>query len=165
MGRSVGCQAPHSVARVVVLQLCPARYRYRDSIIALRCSRSHWLELVLTIFSHLCLFLKYSSSTSPESAVLNSSRSQLQILGSLMDPTDVVAKPGVFSSSPHLRGVDSVLWENDSDNADAVAGAQAELTSVDVPLLSIGIASPFPTPRDVVPDPGTVKVYVLKSIR
>jgi len=77
----------------------------------------------------------------------------LNVLGSEMSPTDVLAKPsptksigdGVFGGSPHLRGIEKASWSNS-------AGASFELSSLDVPVVSTGIASPFISPRDQVPD-------------
>ena len=98
------------------------------------------------------------------------------VLGSVMDPTDVVAAAGVYGGSPHLRGIESASYSgsatasNRSSAAGAGAGAPAAeknaaiaaaagaatasftLSSLDVPIVSAGIASPFVTPRTEAPD-------------
>lgn len=74
----------------------------------------------------------------------------LQVLGSQMDPTDTLGKLGeteadsIYGGSPHLRGVEAARWKG-------VAGAFT-LTSLDVPVLCTGKASPFVTPRTQPPD-------------
>ena len=74
----------------------------------------------------------------------------LQVLGSQMDPVDTLGKVGkteadsVYGGSPHLRGVEAVRWRG-------AAGAFT-LTSLDVPVLCTGKASPFVTPRTQPPD-------------
>ena len=45
-------------------------------------------------------------------AVPELDRWRLKILGSLMDPTDVVGGPNIYGGSPHLHGVESVEWSS-----------------------------------------------------
>ena len=74
----------------------------------------------------------------------------LQVLGSQMNPTDTLGKQGssyldsTYGGSPHLRGVEAARWHGD-------AGAFT-LTSLDVPIICTGKASPFVTPRTQPPD-------------
>lgn len=74
----------------------------------------------------------------------------VQVLGSQMDPTDTLGKVGssalnsTYGGSPHLRGVEAVRWNGSS-------GAFT-LTSLDVPVVCTGKASPFDTPRTQPPD-------------
>lgn len=74
----------------------------------------------------------------------------VQVLGSQMDPTDTLGKVGsssltsTYGGSPHLRGVEAARWSG-------TAGAFS-LTSLDVPVLCMGKASPFDTPRTEPPD-------------
>jgi hypothetical protein len=75
---------------------------------------------------------------------------RLQVLGSQMDPTDVLGSGGaasgsVYGGSPHLRGVDSVGWS-------AASHRGFTISSLDVPVVSTGKANPFPTPRTSPPD-------------
>ena len=88
---------------------------------------------------------------------------RLSVLGSEMDPTDVLAKPSpdskmedaVYGGSPHLRGVQAASWAGATGalgNNAGKGGASFVLSSLDVPVLSTGIASPFVSPRNEVPD-------------
>lgn len=100
----------------------------------------------------------------------------LSVLGSTMDPTDVLAARGVYGGSPHLRGVESVSYSSrlpestplESANGESArGGGEAKgaaaavststsksftLSSLDVPIVSTGGASPFVTPRTEAPD-------------
>lgn len=89
---------------------------------------------------------------------------RLRVLGSEMDPTDVLGAGGaaagpaaVFGGSPHLRGVEAVSWSRQpAAVAESVASAAPPpgftVVSLDVPVVSVGTASPFPTPRASPPD-------------
>ena len=75
----------------------------------------------------------------------------LTVLGSRMDPLDVLGEVGkgsdprsvylnsVYGGSPHLRGVEAAHW--------AEGGSGVEFSSKDVPVICTGRATPFPTPR------------------
>jgi len=73
----------------------------------------------------------------------------LQVLGSSMDPTDTFGSQGngsLYGGSPHLKGIES---------ASATAAETSEVftvSSLDVPVVAIGSATPFPTPRNQAPD-------------
>jgi hypothetical protein len=75
---------------------------------------------------------------------------RLMVLGQSMDPTDVLGSVGateetsVFGGSPHLRGVEAAIW--------AGAAGTLTFTSLDVPILCTGKASPFISPRTAAPD-------------
>jgi hypothetical protein len=75
---------------------------------------------------------------------------RLTVLGQTMDPTDVLGAAGateetsVFGGSPHLRGVEAAIW--------AGAAGTLTFTSLDVPILCVGKASPFVSPRTAAPD-------------
>ena len=95
------------------------------------------------------------------------------MLGSKMDPLDVIGKvvhgsnpmstylDSVYGGSPHLRGVEDAHYtsaaevrpEKGGSGVGAGAGAGGfELTSLDVPVLCTGKATPFVTPRTAPPD-------------
>ena len=67
-----------------------------------------------------------------------------------MDPTDTLGSLGaseaesVFGGSPHLRGVEAARWMG--------AAGTLTFTSLDVPILCTGKASPFISPRTAPPD-------------
>ena len=75
---------------------------------------------------------------------------RLQVLNSSMIPTDTLGhrassdKDTVYGGSPHLRGVEAAYWTGEAGSA--------SFTSLDVPILSTGLASPFPTPRTSPPN-------------
>ena len=87
----------------------------------------------------------------------------LTVLGSKMDPLDVLGKliegrdpratylDSVYGGSPHLRGVDDAHY-TESDGHGGSDGVGFELTSMDVPVMCAGKATPFPTPRTGPPD-------------
>lgn len=84
----------------------------------------------------------------------NATRSRLKVLGTLLNPTDVIAAKNVYGQSPHLKGADAIVWPLSDDEEESVrTGMVVELNSPDAPIVSVGIASPFPTPRDKLPDP------------
>ena len=75
---------------------------------------------------------------------------RLDVLGQAMDPTDTLGSLGpnvtesVFGGSPHLRGVEAARWVG---NAGTLT-----FTSLDVPILCTGKASPFISPRTAQPN-------------
>ena len=75
---------------------------------------------------------------------------RLTVLGQTMDPTDVLGAAGdsletaVFGGSPHLRGVEAATWTG--------AAGTLTFTSLDVPIMCLGEASPFVSPRTAAPD-------------
>ena len=89
-------------------------------------------------------------SFNPAPAAAEPSGWQLQVLGAQMSPTDTLGTPGasavdsVYGGSPHLRGVEAARWEGSAGGF--------SLTSLDVPILCTGAASPFVTPRTAPPD-------------
>ena len=78
-----------------------------------------------------------------------------------MDPLDVIGKlvarpdpmstylESVYGGSPHLRGVESATY---MDTTRAGGREGFELTSLDVPVICLGAATPFVTPRTSAPD-------------
>ena len=80
-----------------------------------------------------------------------------------LDPTDVLVNGSGSGGAPHTRCVSAVTHKGNRyrssgsggldhpATAAAVAGTML-LSSADVPCVSTGVASPFPTPRDGVPD-------------
>eukprot|EP00041_Stephanoeca_diplocostata_P034253 m.1154078 g.1154078 ORF g.1154078 m.1154078 type:complete len:814 (-) comp24488_c0_seq7:2031-4472(-) len=68
----------------------------------------------------------------------------LTVLGSEMLPTDVFASAGVYGGSPHMRGVESVQW--------AGKAGGFVISSLDVPILVTGNATPFISPRTEAPN-------------
>jgi hypothetical protein len=86
---------------------------------------------------------------------------RLHVLGSDMDPADVIGSQGAdrndstYGGSPHLRGVEAVSWEpavNSAAMRKLVGAPTLVLSSLDVPILCVGDATPFPTPRTAAPD-------------
>lgn len=83
----------------------------------------------------------------------------LTVLGSTMDPLDVIGKRGngsdpmsiyltsEYGGSPHLRGVEAAHYSDETAD-----GGAFELTSLDVPVMCTGKATPFVTPRTEPPD-------------
>ena len=82
----------------------------------------------------------------------------LSVLGSKMDPTDTLGHVAtgtgspqsdylmsVYGGSPHLRGVESASWHG-------TGGKGFTLSSLDVPILCTGVATPFVSPRTEQPD-------------
>jgi len=71
----------------------------------------------------------------------------LTVLGSEgIDPTNVVGSSDVYGGSPHLRGVEVASWSSPTSKL------ALRLTSLDVPIMSVGAANPFPSPRTEAPD-------------
>ena len=115
-------------------------------------------------------------SFTPAIAATHPSGWRLHVLGSSMDPMDVLGSgPGgeahnssVYGGSPHLRGVEAITWAASASSgahagASASTGAGADsgasvaeqsfrLTSLDVPIVAAGAATPFVTPRTEPPD-------------
>jgi hypothetical protein len=87
---------------------------------------------------------------------------RLQVLGSEMEPADVLGSgegnSAIYGGSPHLRGVESVSWSDEkvASRTQAAVGAGRPIgftiSSLDVPVISMGRANPFPTPRSAPPD-------------
>jgi hypothetical protein len=85
---------------------------------------------------------------------------RLEVLGSVMDPTDVLGSgPGgtdhnhtLYGGSPHLRGVGAATWVGGASTDSAKPAPSLRLTSLDVPIVSAGAANPFVTPRNGPPD-------------
>ena len=85
----------------------------------------------------------------------------LTVLGSKMDPHDVLGElatgpdpkvaylESVYGGSPHLRGVEDAHYV---DSGSGIGKGGFELTSLDVPVMCTGKATPFPTPRTGPPD-------------
>eukprot|EP01052_Picozoa_sp_SAG31_P022598 SAG31_NODE_1804_length_7234_cov_3.340855_5_plen_463_part_00 len=75
---------------------------------------------------------------------------ELSVLGSMMDPTDVLGSVGedylssTYGGSPHLRGVEFVKWKGPK--------GQFTLSSLDVPIICTGAPTPFVAPRTGQPD-------------
>eukprot|EP00040_Diaphanoeca_grandis_P003118 m.23826 g.23826 ORF g.23826 m.23826 type:complete len:790 (+) comp14371_c0_seq1:140-2509(+) len=94
-------------------------------------------------------------SFNPAPAAADPKGYTLDVLGSVMDPRDVVGSgPGgsnlnasVYGGSPHLRGVEAVSWTAQSPSTSSL-----RLTSLDVPIVCTGVATPFVTPRTQAPD-------------
>jgi hypothetical protein len=91
----------------------------------------------------------------------------LRILNTTMDPTDVLGKKGadekssIYGGSPHLHGVEAVEWGTSA----AANGPSFVISSLDVPIVSTGIASPFVSPRTEAPDMrGGVHYNILQNI-
>jgi hypothetical protein len=104
-------------------------------------------------------------SFTPAVAAAHPTGWRLEVLGSSMDPTDVLGSgPGgydhnhtVYGGSPHLRGVAAVTWTGAQKSHGGSAAAEApapsfKLASADVPIVSTGVASPFISPRNGPPD-------------
>jgi hypothetical protein len=95
---------------------------------------------------------------------------RLHVLGSVMNPIDVLGSgPGgaavnqsVYGGSPHLRGVEAVTWKPPPPKAATAAAAATKsnkparlavkISSLDVPVVAVGAATPFPSPRTGPPD-------------
>lgn len=87
----------------------------------------------------------------------------LTVLGSKMDPLDVLGKvvdgpdpmstylESVYGGSPHLRGVEDAHYASPARNT-SQAGGGFKLTSLDVPIICTGKATPFVSPRTGPPD-------------
>jgi hypothetical protein len=89
----------------------------------------------------------------------------LRILNTTVDPTDTLGEKGVdektsiYGGSPHLHGVEAVEWGSSGN------GPSFMLSSLDVPVVSTGIASPFVSPRTEAPDMhGGVHYNILQNI-
>ena len=82
----------------------------------------------------------------------NATKSRLSVLGQFLNPIDVIGTKHVYGQSPHLKGADGVVWQvsrNETSGTDLLVA----LNSSDAAIVSVGIPSPFPTPRDKVPNP------------
>ena len=94
-------------------------------------------------------------------------RWELTVLGSPMDPHDVIGKhfngsdrmstylKSQYGGSPHLRGAESAHYTGANPKTSGGARRCAggfELTSLDVPVVCTGRATPFVTPRTEAPD-------------
>lgn len=94
---------------------------------------------------------------------------RVQVLGSEMQPTDVLGSEAgtntTYGGSPHLRGVELVSWSDGEPTAPQNRSQPAidrlrqmmrpvgfTISSLDVPVVSMGKASPFPTPRNTPPN-------------
>jgi hypothetical protein len=95
-------------------------------------------------------------------AIRGGGRWSLRVLGSTTDPLDVLGTPGstandtVYGGSPHMRGVEEMAWIAAASGGKGNGSGEAaslRLSSLDVPIASIGAPSAFPTPRDRAPDP------------
>jgi hypothetical protein len=99
----------------------------------------------------------------PAQAGSNASSWGLTVLGSSMDPLDVLGRrahgpdpvsrylDSEYGGSPHLRGVEAARYSDDNGTT-AGRGTSFELTSLDVPVMCVGKATPFVTPRTEPPD-------------
>lgn len=96
--------------------------------------------------------------------VADPSRWELTVLGSRMDPRDVLGKRAnasdgmsaylrsEYGGSPHLRGVESVHYTGvETTNVSRLSNG-FKLTSLDVPVICAGRPTPFVTPRTQPPD-------------
>ena len=99
----------------------------------------------------------------------------LRVLNSTVDPTDTLGKEGkddastIYGGSPHLHGVESIHWHKsnntESDAVYADEGSSFVLSSLDVPIVSTGTASPFISPRTRKPDmDGGVHYNIFQNI-
>ena len=102
---------------------------------------------------------------------------RMQVLGSWMSPTDVVGSRDddsgddsgdasgdgtnrgagdhspVYGGSPHLLGIESASWSSTGQEGETMSPKFAlTLSSLDVPVVSAGSPSPFPSPRTEAPD-------------
>lgn len=92
----------------------------------------------------------------PLAAALAPEGYRLQILGSPdVSPTDVVGAGGngqntsTYGGSPHLVGLEAITWAPPTVGTSAF---RINITSLDVSIVSVGVATPFPSPRTVAPD-------------
>jgi hypothetical protein len=80
------------------------------------------------------------------------------VLGS--GPGGVDVNASVYGGSPHLRGVEAVTWAAAAPHSEMGATTDVaptsqytiNITSLDVPIVCTGVATPFPTPRTGPPD-------------
>lgn len=118
-----------------------------------------------------------SGATRGDAAVSDGSGGwRLQTLGSTgIAPTDVLGSgsggsnynTSTYGGSPHLRSAEAITWMKPGsrpnapergnvqhDTGDGIAGSIAgvNITSLDVPIICTGVATPFPSPRTGPPD-------------
>jgi hypothetical protein len=72
--------------------------------------------------------------------------------GITLDPTDVLVNGSGSGGAPHTRCISGATRRGPLHGADDSLDRTFELRSADVPCVSTGKPSPFPTPRDMVPD-------------
>jgi hypothetical protein len=105
-------------------------------------------------------------SFNPTVAAAAPAQWRLTVLGSPgVKPTDVVGtlnptdrNASVYGGSPHLRGVEAATWTPPAAATLAAAAASSKaplaiaITSLDVPIVCVGAATPWPSPRTAAPD-------------